>query len=239
MNTLKITIRAVVVCLITTSAMKSEGQTLLQTISNPVADGTLVMDGSRSDWNGLTAFNPDPNEGSNQDWSVGTIANDSTNFYFRYQFNATDGLDSNVMIFLDTDNSRSTGFIGGGAQLSIGAEFMIQGVSIYSYAGTSTDWAWNYLGGVNYDTSIPNDFEFSMARSTIGSVASFSLVYLAQGNIAGTPYDDYYPDSGNLGASGGYLAYTTVPEPATNLLILGGLGMLAGSRRFLGRRREA
>lgn len=239
MNTFKFTIRAMVVCLIAVYAAKSEGQTLLQTISNSVADGTLVMDHSRSDWNGLTPYNADPNEGSNQDWSVGTIANDSSNFYFRYQFNATDGLDTNVMIFLDTDNSRSTGFIGGGSQLAIGAEFMIQGVSIYSYAGTSTDWAWNYLGGVNYDTSVTDDFEFSMARSTIGSVASFSLEYLAQGNISGAPYDDYYPDSGNGGTSGGYFAYTTVPEPGTNMLILGGLGILVGGGRYLRRRQEA
>lgn len=238
MNTLKFTIRAMVVCLIAVYAAKSEGQTLLQTTSNPVADGTLVMDGSRSDWNGLTPFNADPNEGSNEDWSVGTIANDSSNFYFRYQFNATMGLGStDLMVFLDTDNSRSSGFVG---SLPIGADFMIQGIFIYAYAGSGgSDFTWTNIGAVNYDTSVPNDFEFSMAQSTIGSAQSFSLVYLAQGAISGTPYDDYYPDSGNLGASGGYLAYTTVPEPATNLMILGGLGMLVGGRRFLGRRREA
>lgn len=238
MNTLKFTIRAMVVGLIAVFAAKSEGQTLLQTTSNSVADGTLVMDGSRSDWNGLTAFNADPNEGSTQDWSVATIANDSSNFYFRYQFNATQGLDSNVMIFLDTDNSRSSGFTG---SLPIGADFMIQGIFIYAYAGSGgTDFTWNNIGGVNYDTAVTNDFEFSMARSTIGAVTSFGLVYLAQGTIGvgGPAYDDYYPDSGNGGPTGGYLAYTTVPEPATNLLILGGLGMLVGSRRFL-RHREA
>lgn len=239
MNTLKFTIRAMVVCLIAVYAAKSEGQTLLQTISNSVADGTLVMDGSRSDWNGLTPFNTDPNEGSTQDWSVVTMANDTSNFYFRYQFNATTGLDGSAMIFLDTNNSRSSGYTGGGGKFPIGAEYMIQGASIYGYTGSGTDWSWdNYLGGVNYDTSVTNDFEFSLAQSTIGSISTFSFVLFSQGTVGGSYYEDYYPDSSDV-SSGGYFAYTTVPEPGTNMLILGGLGMLVGGGRYLRRRQEA
>lgn len=207
---------------------------MVQSLSNVVADGTIIIGGGGGGWTGLTGFQVDPNEGSTLDWHQVTVANDSTNYYFQYQMNAgTNYPDWQYAIYLDTDLSRSTGFVGGGGQFPIGADFMIQGASLYSYASAAgTDWsASTYLSSVTYSyTGGFATIEFSVPISTLGT-DTFNFLLLGTGEISGSYYEDYYVDSSNQGVTGGYLQYTAVPEPGTSFLAAFGLGAVLLRRR--------
>jgi PEP-CTERM motif len=206
--------------------------TLVQSLNNTVANGTI--DGSdltNSNWSSVVGFQTDPNEGSTVDWHQISIANDTSNFYLRYQMNASPTLDFNLRMFFDTDLSRSTGYIGGDAQFSVGAEYMLEGASLYRF--TSSDqiiWGWEWVGTLAYDASYPQDYSLGVSISTLGT-NTFNFLVFSEGSIDGSGYRDYYLDSANLGNAGGYLQYTTVPEPGTVALFGLGAGVLLLYRR--------
>jgi hypothetical protein len=230
MEKIKASIKCAAFVLAAVLSTQAQGSILVESLNNTVADGAIVINPSRTDWTNLTPYVSDPNENSSVDWSQVTIANDSSNLYIRYLMNASTGLNTSTMFFIDTDSNRDTGYIGGSSQFSIGAEYMIQGATIYSFIGsTPITWDWNFIGGVNYDTFPNTDMTFSLALSQIGSPTTFSFLLFSTGDILGSYYEDYYVDNANLGAAGGYLSYTTVPEPTTTALLLGGLA-LAGVR---------
>lgn len=207
---------------------------MVQSLSNVVADGTIVIGDGGGGWTGLTGFQTDPNEGSTLDWHQVTIANDSSNYYIQYQMNAgTNYPDWQYAIYIDADLLRTTGFIGGSGQFPIGADFMIQGANLYSYASNAgTDWsASTLLSSVTYSyTGGFATIEFSVPRSTLDT-NTFNFLLLGTGAIDGSYYEDYYVDSSNQGATGGYLQYTAVPEPGTFCLAAAGLGAVLLRRR--------
>ena len=199
--------------------------TLVQALNNTVANGTINgSDLTNSNWSSVTGFQTDPNEGSTNDWHQISIANDADNFYFRYQMNASPGLDFNLRMFFDTDLSRGSGYIGGGEQFSIGADFMVEGASLYAFIGSSqTTFDWVFVGYYGADASYPQDYTYTLSRTGLGT-NTFNFLLFADGTVSGNAYRDYYVDSSELGNAGGYLQYTTVPEPGTVALIGLGLG---------------
>lgn len=200
----------------------------LLTLSNPVADGSIVTtggNGSRSDWAGVTGYTVDPDEGQPTDWQQVFWAHDSGNFYLRYLMNRTAAsgwLTWQQGAFLDTDRSWSSGYNGG--WLSVGAEYMLEGQTLYRFTGAGpTDWAWTQVGSLVYDDWPLNDHELTLPRALIGSPVDFNFLLLA-GN-------DIYPDTANGGATGDYFTYTTIPEPAALTLLAVAGAMLALRRR--------
>jgi hypothetical protein len=217
------------------AGMGSVSAALVESMSNVVSDGTIIIGENSAVWSTLTGFVTDPNEGLEQDWHQITIASDTSYFYFRYEMNASLPYpDWRYALYLDTDLSRETGFVGGGSQFPIGADYMVQGDTVFSYpqnAGTAWDSAssvgvldglWSFYG--DYTT-----IEFAIPKSWIGGTESFNFLLL------GTSSDwseDYYVDSSNQ-SSGGWLQYTTVPEPGAAVLCGFGVGAM-----FLRRRRR-
>ncbi len=109
--------------------------------TNGVAAGTITVvagDSDRSDWADIPAYMSDPDEdaGPEIDYTGVQIANDATNLYFRFTlFDITPetpeffGFRHNV--FLDVDRDRETGFYGGGNFLAVGADYLLQGPTLY------------------------------------------------------------------------------------------------------------
>src|SRR5687768_1940348 len=147
----------------------------LLTLSNPVADGSIVTTAGnnvRTDWNGVTAFPGDPDESQATDFSAVSMAHDSTKLYIREQLYRTSNsgfFAGNQILLFDTDRSRATGYTGPTASLAIGAEYLLEGISLFAFTGGSqTAFSWSFLTTVTYDDFPLNDHELSFNSASIG-----------------------------------------------------------------------
>ena len=178
-----------------------------QTISNPVVNGSIVVTGNdRTDWAAVPAYDVDGADtaGPQVDYRQVQVAHDDTNFYFRFQLDASEFLSFRHNVFLDVDHDRTTGFRGSGDQLSIGAEYLLQGSSVFSFAGASpTTWGWSFLGSQPFDDFPTTDIETQVPRSLIGNPDGFDFVLFGDN----TTTADYYPNTGEAGAGGDLLGY--------------------------------
>jgi len=216
-------------------AIASASGASLMTLSNPVADGAINTSGGnndRSDWGPTIAFPADPAEGAATDFQSITIAHDSDYLYIRQLMFATDAggfLSGNQMVFFDTDQDRSVGYIGPDGNYAIGADYLLQGTNLFVFTGgaNQTGFFWTQIGSASYDDFPFNDHELSFSLGLIGSPVSFD--FIATTDFYG---GDVYSDTALGGTSGGYYTYTTVPE--TGATLLGGMAVLC----LLGRRRK-
>lgn len=178
----------------------------------------MVVNEDRADWAGAVAFVEDttnePGIGPfDVDWLRATFAHAADAELLCVRYETDRGADFGLYpafynLYIDTDLSRGTGYIGGGGQLSVGADFLIQGASVFQFTGAGQmDFSWSYVGVGSYDNSYTNhDLEMGFAPSLLGSPTSFNFVVLADNALNGNT-QDYYPDSGSGGAGGGYFAY--------------------------------
>lgn len=198
---------------------------LLQTLGQYA---TITIDDSRADWAGLTSFNSDSDDiptSGDVDWNDITIAHDGANLYVRYEPYDGPGWGSawRYHVLLDTDQNRNTGYIGGSSQFAIGADYMIEGATVFQFtSGNQNDWGgWSSVGSGSSDEN-PSDIELGISQSLVGSPASFYFIVWGD-NSGGGGTDDAHPDGGLSGAGGDYFQYA-IPEPLTASLI--GLGLL-------------
>lgn len=224
------------VCLLLLMSMRA----IAAVLSNPVLPGTITVDSSRADWSGLSAYPQDPQDASGGvDYDRIWIANDCGYLYFRILTYAgspplsTDGWRYNL--FIDIDQDRNTGFYGAVGEYSIGADFLIQGISVFQFAGSSqSTWAWNYLGSASWNEQ-PNDVEMSIPMSLINISWGSNFNWIAWSDSI--PFD-YLPDTANLGLLGDYHTYQikcAIPEPGTVGLLAIGTILAAALRRHLPR----
>ena len=174
----------------------AQGASLL-TLSNPVADNSINTSGGnndRSDWVTTTAFTTDADESNATDFQSITVAHDTAKFYIREQLYRTTNsgfFASNQILFFDTDQSRANGYTGPSGNYSIGAEFLLEGLSLYAFTGggSQTSFSWNYVGSVSYDDFPTNDHELSFSRSLLGSPTTFDLIAVTDyfGGATSTP----------------------------------------------------
>lgn len=192
----------------------------MQTLCNPVPNGginTAAGNNDRSDWATVTPYNADPDESRATDWRQVAWAHDTTNFFVRYlTFRTAAGgfLTYQEKLFLDTDQARTTGYHGN--FLPIGADYFIEGASLYRFVGSAPDqWSWQYVTTLRYDDWPLNDQELTLPRAAIGSPAAVNFFLLAE------PSDglDYYPDSAPA-PSGGHFTYS-LTQPQLTLRIEG------------------
>jgi len=178
-----------------------------QTLSNPVANGAIVVTGNdRTDWAGVPAYDADGTDtaGPEVDYSQVQVAHDDDNFYFRFQLDASGFFGFRHNVFIDVDQDRNTGFRGSIDEMSIGADFLLQGSSVFSFTGaTPTTWGWNFLGSQAWDDFPTTDIETQIPRSLIGDPDGFDFVLFGDNTV--TP--DYYPNNAITGAGGDLLRY--------------------------------
>lgn len=163
-------------------------------INNTVT--SMAVDGNLADWTGKTSFGIDPNEmsGANLiDWQEGWMANSSSTVYLAYRTKNTVNI-QNVWghnIYLDTDENPATGY----RQDGLGAEYLIEGTTLWRYTGTGGDnWNWTEVAyGIRRtgDTTA----EFSFPRSSIGNPSALRLSFVGVNAAIGGNAVDNYPDT--------------------------------------------
>lgn len=207
------------------------------TLSNPVADGAIVLDDSRDDWNGLERYPDDGNESYPIDIGFITIAHDSSMLYIRYQmYHPSPTFSGNWKLLIDTDQDTSTGYHGQNSvyQDALGAEVMIEGASAFQFTGATQDaFSWNWMGfhGFSETGEGPNDIELAVPLSWIGNPQTFNFILWvdsnSDGGISDETLDDHLPNGAYGGSTATVHTYTLVPEPASlSVLSLGAMGLL-------------
>lgn len=200
-------------------------------LSNEVSNTAINVNGTLSDWSGLTYYANDPDDvsGANNriDWLKVAIAHSPQNVYFAYQ--NRDVIDPTAstgtylpwgwQAFLDTDNNPATGYKFG----AIGVDYLIEGTEILHYIGTGTSWSWDAVG--NTQTSYNNkNAELSFPRTIIGNPQSMRVVFLGNSAAIGGTSADLYPNSGSFSYSFTGTQPVNTPPVAANQQISVGSG---------------
>jgi hypothetical protein len=81
-------------------------------------------------------------------------------------------------VYIDTDRSPSTGFQRGG----LGANFLIENASLYSYSGSGTDWSWSFVKSIAQTTGgsgngSVNWSKWDLSRSDLGGTTATHLLF--------------------------------------------------------------
>jgi len=183
------------------------------------AVGAIVIGGGFDDWSGIPSLGTDPagdvSAGDTVDYSTLWAASDQGSLYLSYQTEgnidfASEGWRYNV--FIDTDNDAGTGFKGAG--YGIGADYLVQGGTLFSFSGAvQSDWSWSFMEMLSHYTSA-NRMEVQVAESSLGLSPGYSIRFLLHGDNVAT--EDYFPDnkSGLVFPDPG-----TSPVPPTDFLV--------------------
>jgi hypothetical protein len=135
----------------------------------PISQRKIKIDGAFGDWSGLPHFADSVGDGGLVDWDKVWVDGGNGHLSFSYslyrQINLTEYESQLYLwnIYLDSDRQESTGY----SFALLGADHLIQGRNLYQYTGTGQDWAWTYLGDVDY-ASRGSRAELSMAKSRLG-----------------------------------------------------------------------
>ncbi|MGB1309667.1 MAG: Ig-like domain-containing protein [Leucothrix sp.] len=190
-------------------------------ISNPVGSSTLVVDGSLTDWGNIAALGQDPADISSSqgqaDWREGWMAHSSDTLFIAYR---NDGVINTASwwawgVYLDTDSNSNTGYNISG---TVGADYMLNGWSLFKYTGNGSNWSWQAISGVVTANAQGDITEMSLARSAIGNPASVNVLFRSDNSaFSSSPVVDYFPDGNGyfeyqLGGSGGGV----VTDPVSN-----------------------
>lgn len=163
-----------------TNAGQVESQT------NPVAAGSIVIDGSVGDWAGVPCFATDPagDGGTGYDIAQYCIAHDATNFYVRVglhgQGSAALGGGAGMWTWFDTDKNFGTGLGVGAPWLpaGLGVEWNGSGVSQFNGWTAGGAHTGSILGGAVSAARSADllQFEYAIPRSVFGVNSFFTSV---------------------------------------------------------------
>lgn len=108
-------------------------------------------------------------------------------------------------VYLDTDGKRETGYRGSDDQFPIGADYLLQGATLYRYDGDTVerhglDWLWTSVCVVTYNLD-GQWVDFAVTADQLPISAAEINVILIGDNVAGDVrgnYNDAFPDSALL-----------------------------------------
>ena len=163
----------------------------------PNNETTITVDGSLNEWTGVASFGVDPVDatgpGDEIDWLEAWVAHDTDNFYFAYENTGTVNVSWGYGIYIDTDNSDSTGFRNFDSSYPLGVDYIIEANEVLRYTGSGTDWSWALVSLNELQTS-GNTAEISIARSALGNPEKLNVFYVGENAANNGTTVDYYPD---------------------------------------------
>jgi hypothetical protein len=146
------------------------------TVYSPVDEDQILIDGNFDDWGGRSVFSDAVDDGGVVNWDQ--VWADDGDGHLSFSFSNIGDIDASQLylwnIYLDTDKQAATGY---NFKL-LGADYLIQGKSLYQYAGTGLDWSWNYLKEVDYADSGARA-ELAILKSALGLPADATSSYRA------------------------------------------------------------
>ena len=166
-----------------------------------LADG-IVVDGALADWSGIQpATDPQdiPDSTANRlDITALYLSSDNADLYVAYQNEGPIELNWAYSLYLDTDAQASSGF----HMYGIGAEYLVQGQSLYRYTGDGTTWQWTNAGNVTTAVNV-DVMEQRISLVSLGQpVDSIRAIFVGDNTAyAGGNGTDLVPD-GASGSSG-------------------------------------
>ena len=161
------------------------------------AFGGISIDGNMADWTGprVTILEEDLEDRDKEtSFDIARIwaADDSPYLYFRID-TVGDQSSEAYRIYLDTDQTNSTGFTAG--WMSGGAEYMMESGLLYTYTGSGTDWSWSFNGAISSSLDSTNKHrELSISRSSIGETNNPGEQTNIIFQVGSSPNEDYAPN---------------------------------------------
>ena len=90
-------------------------------------------------------------------------SNDATNSQYSFYYSASD---TYHRVYIDTDESAATGF----STCSLGANYLLEGGSLYGYTGNGTSWSWSQIKAVTSSIGA-SSASWTVARADLGETA--------------------------------------------------------------------
>jgi hypothetical protein len=121
---------------------------------------------------GVTVTPPVP--ASDISGAASTLTSSTATYTATYNLEYTDHI-----VFVDSDNSASTGYqlsIGG---TSVGADYMIDNGTLYTYAGGGTDWSWTAQSNAPTESVSGQTYSWQITSSWLGTFATTQKVVFA------------------------------------------------------------
>jgi uncharacterized delta-60 repeat protein len=152
------------------------------------AQTPITIDGNFSDWSTFDIVGTDAagDVGPNDvvDWLTLWARFENGSLMISYQTQKNIDFNNNAWrygVFLDIDSNPTTGYRGSKSEYKFGAEYLVEGGTIYRYTGNGTTWAWSSLGSATYAIS-GNRLEMQIPGATIGMTASSRIKIMLVGN---------------------------------------------------------
>ncbi|MBU0677379.1 MAG: hypothetical protein KJ626_04615 [Verrucomicrobia bacterium] len=149
--------------------------------------GTVKIDGKFMDWSSVPVLATDAVDGAKPcDWvSVRAVKSDGR-IYFHYEcavdVDFSEGAAYNI--FIDVDSSRKTGYRGGGDDFPVGADYLLQGATLFKYGGEGTDWYWHEPRALIHEVA-NRKVEVEVSAADLGDPASIDFFLYADNEAEG------------------------------------------------------
>ncbi len=179
---------------------------------------TITVDGSLAEWAGVSSFGTDPvdatGNGDEIDWLQGWVAHDTDNFYFAYSNNKPVSVSWGFGIYIDTDNSASTGFQNFDGSYPLGADYLLEANELLRYTGSGNNWSWTVVASTNLQIG-GKTAEIGVPRYLLGNPSRLSLFYVGENAAVNGTTVDYYPDTvTDEGSAGRFFVYDATNQDA-------------------------
>lgn len=182
----------------------------LETLSNPVAGGTIAVDSSRTDWATVTPYGADEVGDTSSDLDLSSVwmANDADELLVRLTLDDSNGsppaLGSSHRVYFDVDGDRGTGYFGDSGEFSLGADYLLLDDRLFAFQGsTQSTFSWDFLQDVSADDTTPEDIEWAVPLAGLGD--PMAIDFLVQTTNSGSV--DFLPDEAATGPLGNPFRY--------------------------------